>query len=141
MTEIGPITPSIKIIFTKKYPLINTHEFRLENGIKVFLKPTKNKEKSFAFEAISMGGYSHANLIDLPSAKILDDVILESPLGNFSRVELNNKINPSRLTAAGRGEFNPIIDNDSDESRSKNRRIEIILYPSLDKFYDFIQSD
>ena len=87
--------PGSKIIFTKKYPLINTHEFRLENGIKVFLKPTKNKEKSFAFEAISMGGYSHANLIDLPSAKILDDVILESPLGNFSRVELNNKINPS----------------------------------------------
>jgi len=64
-----------------------------------FLKPTKNEEKSFTFEAISMGGYSHANLINLQSAKILDDVILESSLGNFSRAELNNKINPSFVDA------------------------------------------
>jgi zinc protease len=91
--------PGSKIIFTKKYPSINTREFRLENGIRVFLKPTKNEEKSFTFEAISMGGYSHANLIDLQSAKILDDVILESSLGNFSRAELNNKINPSFVDA------------------------------------------
>ena len=91
--------PGSKIIFTKKYPSINTREFRLENGIRVFLKPTKNEEKSFTFEAISMGGYSHANLIDLQSAKILNDVILESSLGNFSRAELNNKINPSFVDA------------------------------------------
>jgi len=87
--------PGSKIIFTKKYPSINTHEFRLENGIRIFLKPTKNKEKSFTFEAMSMGGYSQANLINLPSAKILDDLILESSLGNFSRAELYNKISPS----------------------------------------------
>tara|TARA_B100001750_G_scaffold159210_1_gene128289 strand:- start:302 stop:1291 length:990 start_codon:yes stop_codon:yes gene_type:complete len=52
----------------------------------------------------------------------------------------NNKIASSRLTAAGRGEFNPISDNNTDESRSKNRRIEIILYPALDKLYDFMHS-
>ncbi len=51
-----------------------------------------------------------------------------------------DKINASRLTAAGRGEFNPITDNDSDLSRSKNRRIEIILYPSLDRIYDYIKN-
>ena len=84
-----------KIIFTKKYPSINTREFRLENGVRVFLKPTKNKEKSFSFEATSMGGYSHANLSTLPSAKITEDLISESGLGDFSRVELNNKIDPS----------------------------------------------
>lgn len=84
--------PGSKIIFTKKYPSINTREFRLENGVRVFLKPTKNKEKSFYFEATSMGGYSHANLTELPSAKITDDLISESGLGDFSRVELDNKI-------------------------------------------------
>ena len=86
--------PGSKIIFTKKYPSINTREFRLENGVRVFLKPTKNKEKSFSFLATSMGGYSHANLTELPSAKITENLISESGLGNFSRVELVNKVHP-----------------------------------------------
>jgi len=84
-----------KIIFTKKYPSINTREIRLENGVRIFFKPTKNKEKSFYFEASSMGGYSHANLAEMPSAKVTDDVISESSLGDFSRVELDNKLDTS----------------------------------------------
>ena len=87
--------PGSKIIFTKNYPSINTREFRLENGVQVFLKTTKNKEKSFSFAATSMGGYSHANLTNLPSAKITEDLISESGLGDFSRVELINKVDPS----------------------------------------------
>ena len=83
------------IIFTKNYPSINTREFRLENGVQVFLKTTKNKEKSFSFAATSMGGYSHANLTNLPSAKITEHLIAERGLGDFSRVELVNKVDPS----------------------------------------------
>jgi zinc protease len=41
-----------------------------------------------------MGGYSHANLTELPSAKITENLISESGLGNFSRVELVNKVHP-----------------------------------------------
>lgn len=47
-------------------------------------------------------------------------------------------INPSRLSAAGRGEYNPITDNDSDLGRSRNRRTEIIITPKLDQFLDLI---
>ena len=45
-------------------------------------------------------------------------------------------IKPSRLTAGGRGEYNPVADNDSDLGRSKNRRTEIIITPKLDQFMD-----
>lgn len=47
-------------------------------------------------------------------------------------------IKPSRLTAGGRGEYNPVADNDSDLGRSKNRRTEIIITPKLDQFMDLI---
>ncbi|MDE6271970.1 MAG: OmpA family protein [Muribaculaceae bacterium] len=47
-------------------------------------------------------------------------------------------INPSRLSAAGRGEFNPITDNDSEVGRQRNRRTEIIITPKLDQFLDLI---
>lgn len=47
-------------------------------------------------------------------------------------------VNPSRLSAAGRGEFNPVADNDSELGRQRNRRTEIIVTPKLDQFLDLI---
>ncbi len=45
-------------------------------------------------------------------------------------------IDPKRITAAGKSEFNPIEPNTSPEGRAKNRRTEIILSPKLDELYD-----
>lgn len=45
----------------------------------------------------------------------------------------NKKINKKNLTAAGRGEFSPLVSNSSPEGKAKNRRIEIILTPRLDE--------
>jgi chemotaxis protein MotB len=45
----------------------------------------------------------------------------------------NAKINKQNLTAAGRGEFSPLMNNDTPEGKAKNRRIEIILTPKLDE--------
>lgn len=47
-------------------------------------------------------------------------------------------INPSRLSAAGRGEFNPIADNGTEVGKQRNRRTEIIITPKLDQFLDLI---
>jgi chemotaxis protein MotB len=49
------------------------------------------------------------------------------------RILENNAINPKQITAAGRSEYIPVSDNASSEGRAKNRRIEIILAPNLDK--------
>ena len=45
----------------------------------------------------------------------------------------NPGIQKRNLTAAGRGEFAPLMSNDSPEGKAKNRRIEIILTPKLDE--------
>ena len=45
----------------------------------------------------------------------------------------NAKVSKQNLTAAGRGEFSPLMSNDSPEGKAKNRRIEIILTPKLDE--------
>ncbi len=47
-------------------------------------------------------------------------------------------VDPSRMTAAGRGEYNPIADNGTEYGRQRNRRIEIIITPKLDQFLDLI---
>lgn len=47
-------------------------------------------------------------------------------------------VDPKRLTAGGRGEFNPLTTNDTADGRERNRRTEIIITPSLDQFMDLI---
>lgn len=53
---------------------------------------------------------------------------------------LQNKfgVDPQRLTAGGRGEYNPIATNATPEGRQLNRRTQIIITPSLDQFMDLI---
>ena len=47
-------------------------------------------------------------------------------------------VDPKRLTAGGRGEYNPVADNDTDKGKSTNRRTQIIITPKLDQFMDLI---
>lgn len=53
---------------------------------------------------------------------------------------LQNKygVDPKRLTAGGRGEYNPIADNSTPDGQAKNRRTQIIITPKLDQFMELI---
>ena len=48
-------------------------------------------------------------------------------------------VQPERMTAAGRSYYVPVVDNDTAENRSKNRRTRIVVLPKLDQFYDLIE--
>ncbi len=47
-------------------------------------------------------------------------------------------VNPKRLTAGGRGEYNPVTSNDTEVGKQRNRRTQIIITPKLDQFMDLI---
>ncbi|MBP3785705.1 MAG: OmpA family protein [Bacteroidaceae bacterium] len=47
-------------------------------------------------------------------------------------------VDPKRLTAAGRGEYNPVAANDSERGKQRNRRTQIIITPKLDQFMELI---
>lgn len=47
-------------------------------------------------------------------------------------------VDPKRLTAGGRGEYNPIASNDTEDGKMKNRRTQIIITPKLDQFMELI---
>lgn len=56
-------------------------------------------------------------------------------------LQQNFEVDPNRLIAAGRGEWNAIATNDNSDGRSLNRRTRIILLPKLDQFYDLLDPD
>ena len=47
-------------------------------------------------------------------------------------------VDPKRLSAAGRGEYNPLTDNDTELGKQRNRRTQIIITPKLDQFLELI---
>ena len=50
-------------------------------------------------------------------------------------------VNPSQLIAAGRSSYVPLVDNDTAENRSRNRRTRIVVLPKIDQFYDMIEKE
>ena len=54
--------------------------------------------------------------------------------------ELQNRygVDPKRLTAGGRGEYNPLAPNSTEVGKQRNRRTQIIITPKLDQFMDLI---
>ena len=48
-------------------------------------------------------------------------------------------VSPSRMTAAGRGEYVPVTSNSTPEGRAINRRTRIVVLPKLDQFYNMIE--
>lgn len=48
-------------------------------------------------------------------------------------------VDPKRLTAGGRGEYNPLASNNTEVGKQRNRRTQIIITPKLDQFMDLIE--
>ena len=48
-------------------------------------------------------------------------------------------VDPKRLTAGGRGEYNPITNNNTELGKQRNRRTQIIITPKLDQFMELIE--
>jgi chemotaxis protein MotB len=49
-------------------------------------------------------------------------------------------LDPKRMTAAGRGEYAPLVGNDNAENRAKNRRTRIVILPHLDQFFKLLEN-
>lgn len=50
-------------------------------------------------------------------------------------------VKPARLIAAARGQYVPLVDNDTPQNRSINRRTKIIIMPQLNQFFDLLEQD
>ena len=51
------------------------------------------------------------------------------------------KIDPKRMTAGGRSQFNPLVANDTPSGKAANRRTRIVVLPELDQFFQLLEPD
>lgn len=110
-----------------------------QNGVNAIRKLGKVLEENPEINIMIEG---HTDDLDyIPDAAIKDNWDLSVKRATtIVRILLkNSKIDPKRLTAAGRSEFIPIDPQKTPEARKKNRRTEIILTPNLNELFEIVE--
>lgn len=87
---------------------------------------------------VMIEGYTDSDPIKNACTKDNWDLSVRRSTAVVRALQGNFKINPNRLIAAGRGEFNALVPNDTPENKALNRRTRIILMPKIDQFYDLL---
>ncbi len=83
----------------------------------------------------------HTDNVPYRSGVLLDNWDLSAKRAtSVVRILQNDfKVDPARMTAAGRSYYIPLTDNNSATNRAKNRRTRIVVLPKLDQFYSMIE--
>ena len=91
------------------------------------------------FEAMVEG---HTDTVSYQKGVLLDNWDLSVKRStSIIRVLQELGVNPAQLIAAGRGEYVPLVSNDTAENRAVNRRTRIVVLPKIDQFYDMIEKE
>lgn len=86
---------------------------------------------------------SHTDNVPYRNGVLLDnwDLSVKRATSVVRVLTNDHKVSPKQLIAAGRGEFIPLVANDSTQNRSANRRTRIIVMPKIDEFYNMIEKE
>ncbi|MEC4115864.1 OmpA/MotB family protein [Myroides phaeus] len=85
----------------------------------------------------------HTDNVPIKNAMMRDnwDLSVKRAVSIVQVLQSDFGLNPNQLVASGRGEYVPLVDNDSAENKARNRRTRIVLLPKIDQFYDMIEKE
>jgi chemotaxis protein MotB len=85
----------------------------------------------------------HTDNVPIKNAVLLDNWDLSVKRATSIVRVLHNElgVDPKQLIPAGRSYYIPLVENDTPENRSKNRRTKIIILPKIDQFYEMIEKE
>ncbi len=83
----------------------------------------------------------HTDNVPIKNKVLLDnwDLSVKRATSVVRVLQKDFKVDPKRMTAAGRSYYIPLSDNSSAANRAKNRRTRIVVLPKLDQFYNMIE--
>ncbi|WP_299128229.1 OmpA family protein [uncultured Winogradskyella sp.] len=129
------INETVVMISISDKMLFNTGSYRISNKANNILQKLADVINSE--ESINVMVEGHTDSRTINTEKIADNWDLSVLRATSVVRKLQNKYNvaPEQLIASGRSSYQPLVDNNSRENRSKNRRTRIILMPNIDKFF------
>ena len=135
------INETVVMISISDKMLFNTGSYRISNKANAILQKLADVINSE--ESIDVMVEGHTDSRSINTEKIKDNWDLSVLRATSVVRKLQNKYNvdPAKMIASGRSSYQPLVENNTRENRSKNRRTRIILMPNIDKFFALMEAN
>ncbi|WP_111684817.1 OmpA/MotB family protein [Winogradskyella tangerina] len=135
------INETVVMISISDKMLFNTGSYKISNKADDILQKLADVINSE--ESIDVMVEGHTDSRSINTEKIKDNWDLSVLRATSVVRKLQNKYNvdPAKLIASGRSSYQPLVENNTRENRSKNRRTRIILMPNIDKFFALMEAN
>ena len=134
------INDTVVMISIADNMLFSTASYKVGNKADKILKKLADVINSEPSLDVMVEGHTDARTIN--TDKIADnwDLSVLRATSVVRKLQKQFKVSPEQLIASGRSSYQPLVENDSRENRSKNRRTRIILMPNIDKFFALMEA-
>ena len=135
------INETVVMISISDKMLFNSGSYRISNKADHILQKLADVINSE--ESIDVMVEGHTDSRSINTEKIQDnwDLSVLRATSVVRKLQNKYKVDPTKLIASGRSSYQPLVDNDTRENRSKNRRTRIILMPNIDKFFALMEAN
>ena len=121
--------------------LFNSGSYTVSNKANNILKKIADVINSEPSMEVMVEGHTDSRTIQTPMFQDHWDLSVKRATSVVRILQNKYKVAPEKLIASGRSSYLPLVENDSKENRSKNRRTRIVIIPNLDKFFALLDSE
>ena len=121
--------------------LFNSGSYKVSSKANNILKKIADVINSEPSMEVMVEGHTDARTIQTPMFQDNWDLSVKRATSVVRILQEKYNVAPEKLIAAGRSSYIPLVDNDSKENRSKNRRTKIVIIPDLNKFFALMDSE
>lgn len=121
--------------------LFNSGSYRISNKANTILEKIAGVINSEPSMEVMVEGHTDSRTIRTEMFQDNWDLSVKRATSIVRTLQEKYDVDPSKMIAAGRSSYQPLVDNDSKENRSKNRRTKIVIIPNLDKFFALLDAE
>lgn len=121
--------------------LFNSGSYRVSSKANNILSKIAEVINSEPSMEVMVEGHTDSKTIQTPMFEDNWDLSVKRATSIVRLLQNKYNVAPEKLIASGRSSYMPLVENDSKENRSKNRRTKIIIIPNLNKFFALLDSE
>lgn len=121
--------------------LFNSGSYRVSNKADDILKKLADLINSEPSLEVMVEGHTDSRTINNAVVEDNWDLSVKRATSIVRKLQSTYSVDPSKLIASGRSSYKPLVENDTKENMSINRRTRIVLLPNMDKFFAMLSSN
>ncbi|MBC7000050.1 OmpA family protein [Cytophaga sp. FL35] len=121
--------------------LFNSGSYRVSSKAHKILEKLAEVINSEESMEVMVEGHTDSRTINTAMFRNNWDLSVKRATSVVDILQSKYNVDPSKMIAAGRSSYMPLVENDSRENMAKNRRTKIVILPNLDKFFALLDAE